>query len=442
MTEAHLAECLQRLEETRKTLDQIGTDLRGAQEFRDAVFDLLEGTPFGAQADSTYDGLYGRLRAAVGAASGPPAIVAVPYVIKDLAFVVAQLRHAYQQIHDGRVSRRGMKLFADGLIAPQIRRLEKVLMQGAEGAPPALYQEPEKPTTIQELWDLEEKHPPFVGSTGRRHRPEVASPAPPAEQDIQAPFCPFCDEAGLMAWSSDDGTKGVSCSYCEQSFELRQIPSTSPAPAPPAETPKEAHLMDVYAALGVPWGDDPFAEIARLQARHAELEIERVARYEEEIASLRSRLAEAASPLPPVPVEACPACGAEPGCNIDCMWCKWIAAVRAASPLPRPKLEEFLHETPGLSGADNTVRDPLCPPEHDRRDGLRDIESSRTEIAPLPRGQDIRALIAEWRSSANFIADVLVPTPEGAQDEFRLRNCADALEKLLPAPPQDERTKP
>lgn len=65
----------------------------------------------------------------------------------------------------------------------------------------------------------------------------------------------------------------------------------------------------------------------------------------------------------------------------------------------------------------------------------------REAASPLPRWQDIRALIAEWRSSANFIADVLVPTPEGAQDEFRLRNCADALEKLLPAPPQETPSK-
>lgn len=68
MTEEHLEQCLKRLDDTRKLLDAIRVDLRGAQEFRDAVFDLLENTPFGAQADSTYDGLYGRLRAAVRAA--------------------------------------------------------------------------------------------------------------------------------------------------------------------------------------------------------------------------------------------------------------------------------------------------------------------------------------------------------------------------------------
>jgi hypothetical protein len=67
MTEKHLEDCLKRLDAAKNALDQVRTDLRGAQEFRDAVFDLLEGTPFGAQADSTYDGLYGRLRAALAA---------------------------------------------------------------------------------------------------------------------------------------------------------------------------------------------------------------------------------------------------------------------------------------------------------------------------------------------------------------------------------------
>jgi hypothetical protein len=43
-----------------------------------------------------------------------------------LAPILAQLRHAYQQLvaHNNRWSRRGMQQFADGLIAPQIRRLE------------------------------------------------------------------------------------------------------------------------------------------------------------------------------------------------------------------------------------------------------------------------------------------------------------------------------
>jgi hypothetical protein len=43
-----------------------------------------------------------------------------------LAPILAQLRHGYQQLvaHDKRWSRRGMREFADGLIAPQIRKLE------------------------------------------------------------------------------------------------------------------------------------------------------------------------------------------------------------------------------------------------------------------------------------------------------------------------------
>jgi hypothetical protein len=66
MTEKHLEECLRRLNDTRMLLDRIQTDLRGAQEFRDTVYDLLEGTPFGAPADDVL-GLYGRLRAAIEA---------------------------------------------------------------------------------------------------------------------------------------------------------------------------------------------------------------------------------------------------------------------------------------------------------------------------------------------------------------------------------------
>ncbi len=68
MTEKHLDECLARLDDTRRLLDKIQTDLRGAQEFRDAVFDLLEGTPFHSRTDNIYDGFYGRLRAALAAA--------------------------------------------------------------------------------------------------------------------------------------------------------------------------------------------------------------------------------------------------------------------------------------------------------------------------------------------------------------------------------------
>jgi hypothetical protein len=48
--------------------------------------------------------------------------------MSELDGVLAQLRHAYQQLvaHDGRWSRRGMKDFANGLLAPQIRKLEQL----------------------------------------------------------------------------------------------------------------------------------------------------------------------------------------------------------------------------------------------------------------------------------------------------------------------------
>jgi len=71
MSEEHLKECLKRLDDAQGLLDRIRTDLRGAQEFRDAVYDLLEGTKFSAKADSEYDGLYGRLRAALASQEQP-----------------------------------------------------------------------------------------------------------------------------------------------------------------------------------------------------------------------------------------------------------------------------------------------------------------------------------------------------------------------------------
>ena len=49
--------------------------------------------------------------------------------LDTLPGVTAQLRHAYAQVHGGRVSRRGMRQFADGLLAPQIRKLESACLQ-------------------------------------------------------------------------------------------------------------------------------------------------------------------------------------------------------------------------------------------------------------------------------------------------------------------------
>lgn len=57
----------------------------------------------------------------------PPAYPGYRTVGKDehpLAFQLAQLRHAYAQLINGRVSERNMVSFADGLIAPAIRAIE------------------------------------------------------------------------------------------------------------------------------------------------------------------------------------------------------------------------------------------------------------------------------------------------------------------------------
>lgn len=42
----------------------------------------------------------------------------------DLAHVIAQLRHAYSHLAAGRVT--DQREFADGLLAPQIQRLEAI----------------------------------------------------------------------------------------------------------------------------------------------------------------------------------------------------------------------------------------------------------------------------------------------------------------------------
>ena len=44
----------------------------------------------------------------------------------DLERVSAELRHAYLNLVDGRVTEAGMREFADGLLAPQIRKLEEM----------------------------------------------------------------------------------------------------------------------------------------------------------------------------------------------------------------------------------------------------------------------------------------------------------------------------
>lgn len=44
----------------------------------------------------------------------------------ELIGIIAQLRHAYSLLVNGYVAERNHKMFAEGLIAPQIRRLEKL----------------------------------------------------------------------------------------------------------------------------------------------------------------------------------------------------------------------------------------------------------------------------------------------------------------------------
>jgi hypothetical protein len=46
-------------------------------------------------------------------------------IVAELTGVVAQLRHAYMQLASGAV--RDQQEFADGLIAPQIRCVEKII---------------------------------------------------------------------------------------------------------------------------------------------------------------------------------------------------------------------------------------------------------------------------------------------------------------------------
>jgi hypothetical protein len=47
----------------------------------------------------------------------------------ELPFIIAQLRHAYMQLAAGTV--RDQKQFAEGLLAPEIRRLESIMEREA-----------------------------------------------------------------------------------------------------------------------------------------------------------------------------------------------------------------------------------------------------------------------------------------------------------------------
>jgi hypothetical protein len=50
--------------------------------------------------------------------------------LRSLDFAIAQLRHAYTHLKCGRVVRQ--QEFADGLISPQIRRLERLRLELAK----------------------------------------------------------------------------------------------------------------------------------------------------------------------------------------------------------------------------------------------------------------------------------------------------------------------
>lgn len=70
--EEYRVECLNRLREAHDTLNRIETTFKGSLEFRDAVFELLEGTPFAAPVGDDFEGLYGRLRSALKSAASVP----------------------------------------------------------------------------------------------------------------------------------------------------------------------------------------------------------------------------------------------------------------------------------------------------------------------------------------------------------------------------------
>ena len=43
-----------------------------------------------------------------------------------------------------------------------------------------------------------------------------------------------------------------------------------------SDAAKAAHMMDLYEALGVKWGDDPFSAIAKLREAHPEQEPKKI----------------------------------------------------------------------------------------------------------------------------------------------------------------------
>ena len=176
-----------------------------------------------------------------------------------LEFALSQLRHGYQQLHEHRVSRRGMREFADGIIAPAIRRLEQALASPLS-APP---QEPTgaspqaetsanvRAVTVHICDDCLNLRGEMCNEPGcrfcRRTMVEVAdyldvllirSPVSPVEPTPEPETCewrittgplgiwvtPFCVEGSIPApWGTE---RAKSCHLCGK--PLRLVPSAEP----------------------------------------------------------------------------------------------------------------------------------------------------------------------------------------------------------------------
>ena len=73
-------------------------------------------------------------------------------------------------------------------------------------------------------------------------------------------------------WHTDDcDTLECDCGYDKAITSLRQAIAKAEDNYQGSDAAKAAHMMDLYTALGVRWGDDPFAVIAKMRSI-AELE--------------------------------------------------------------------------------------------------------------------------------------------------------------------------
>lgn len=77
----------------------------------------------------------------------------------------------------------------------------------------------------------------------------------------------FAKERGNSVPHSHYREPPYSCARCGCNAYVPTVPPVTEAalPLPRPETPMEIHLRDVYDALGVQWGDDPFAAISKLR---------------------------------------------------------------------------------------------------------------------------------------------------------------------------------